>query len=86
MPLINKYGRRPVTITAVWCAVAKEYANFLMAGIVMGIVVMVVFLSPRYVSLLLWSVLSLALLPWLCTGVVLSGRCIGLFPHLVLTE
>ncbi|KAJ5305456.1 uncharacterized protein N7443_005116 [Penicillium atrosanguineum] len=45
MPLINKYGRRPVyvtaftiyTITAVWCAVAKEYANFLVARIVMGI-------------------------------------------------
>ncbi|CAI7623850.1 unnamed protein product [Penicillium manginii] len=45
MPLINKYGRRPVyvtaftlyTITAIWCAVAKEYANFLVARIVMGI-------------------------------------------------
>ncbi|KAJ5666379.1 uncharacterized protein N7477_008827 [Penicillium maclennaniae] len=45
MPLINKYGRRPVyvtafiiyTITAVWCAVAKQYANFLVARIVMGI-------------------------------------------------
>ncbi|KAJ5112669.1 hypothetical protein N7532_000714 [Penicillium argentinense] len=45
MPLINKYGRRPIyvtaftiyTITAIWCAVAKEYANFLVARIVMGI-------------------------------------------------
>ena len=45
MPLINKYGRRPVymtaftiyTITAIWCAVAKQYANFLVARIVMGI-------------------------------------------------
>jgi MFS family permease len=45
MPLINKYGRRPVyvtaftlyTITAIWCAVAKQYANFLVARIIMGI-------------------------------------------------
>lgn len=45
MPLINKYGRRPVyvtaftiyTITALWCAVATQYANFLVARIVMGI-------------------------------------------------
>ena len=45
MPLINKYGRRPVyvtaftmyLITAVWCSVAKQYANFLVARIVMGI-------------------------------------------------
>lgn len=45
MPLINKYGRRPVyvtaftiyTITAIWCAVADQYANFLVARIVMGI-------------------------------------------------
>lgn len=45
MPLINKYGRRPVyvaaftiyVITAVWCAVATQYANFLVARIVMGI-------------------------------------------------
>lgn len=45
MPLINKYGRRAVyvvaftmyTITAVWCAVATQYANFLVARIVMGI-------------------------------------------------
>lgn len=44
MPLINKYGRRPVyvvafsmyTLTAVWCAAATEYANFLVARIVMG--------------------------------------------------
>ena len=45
MPLINKYGRRAVYvtsftlyfITAIWCAVAKQYANFLVARIVMGI-------------------------------------------------
>ncbi|KAJ5034828.1 hypothetical protein NUH16_006273 [Penicillium rubens] len=45
MPLINKYGRRAVYvtsftiyfITAIWCAVAKQYANFLIARIVMGI-------------------------------------------------
>jgi MFS family permease len=45
MPLINKYGRRPVyviaftlyTITAIWCAVGKGYANFLVARIFMGI-------------------------------------------------
>ncbi|KAH7141089.1 major facilitator superfamily domain-containing protein [Dactylonectria macrodidyma] len=44
MPLTNKYGRRAVyvisftmyLITAIWCAVAKEYANFLVARIVMG--------------------------------------------------
>ena len=45
MPLINKYGRRAVyvaaftlyTITAVWCAVATQYANFLVGRIFMGI-------------------------------------------------
>lgn len=45
MPLINKYGRRGVyvvaftiyVITAVWCSVATQYANFLVARIVMGI-------------------------------------------------
>ncbi|CAK7233776.1 hypothetical protein SBRCBS47491_008726 [Sporothrix bragantina] len=45
MPLINKYGRRAVyvvafsiyVITAVWCSVATQYANFLVARIVMGI-------------------------------------------------
>ncbi|KAJ5785004.1 uncharacterized protein N7503_010216 [Penicillium pulvis] len=45
MPLINKYGRRAVYvtsftiyfITAIWCAVAKQYANFLVARIIMGI-------------------------------------------------
>lgn len=45
MPLIVKYGRRPVyvtaftmyTIAAIWCAVATQYANFLVARIVMGI-------------------------------------------------
>ncbi|KAL1894204.1 hypothetical protein Sste5346_005990 [Sporothrix stenoceras] len=44
MPLINKYGRRSVyvvafsiyVITAVWCSVATQYANFLVARIVMG--------------------------------------------------
>ncbi|RKL50887.1 hypothetical protein BFJ72_g340 [Fusarium proliferatum] len=44
MPLINKYGRRPsyvcaftlYVITAIWCAVAKQYANFLVARIMMG--------------------------------------------------
>ncbi|GAM35792.1 hypothetical protein TCE0_017f04389 [Talaromyces pinophilus] len=44
MPLINKYGRRPVyvtaftlyTVTAIWCAVGKGYANFLVARIIMG--------------------------------------------------
>jgi MFS family permease len=44
MPLINKYGRRPIyvtsftlyTITAIWCAVGKGYANFLVARIIMG--------------------------------------------------
>jgi len=45
MPLIVKYGRRPVyviafsiyVVTAIWCAVATQYANFLVARIVMGI-------------------------------------------------
>lgn len=45
MPLINKYGRRPVyviaftlyTITAIWCAAGKGYANFLVARILMGV-------------------------------------------------
>lgn len=45
MPIINKYGRRPVyvtaftlyTIIAIWCAVGKGYANFLVARIFMGI-------------------------------------------------
>ncbi|KAK0384834.1 hypothetical protein NLU13_7312 [Sarocladium strictum] len=44
MPIINKYGRRPAyvcaftlyTVTAVWCAVAKQYANFLVARIMLG--------------------------------------------------
>jgi len=44
MPLINRYGRRPVyvfsfvlyTITAIWAAFAYQYANFLVARIVMG--------------------------------------------------
>lgn len=44
MPLINRYGRRPVyviaftlyTITAIWTSVATQYANFLVARIVMG--------------------------------------------------
>ncbi|KAJ5995789.1 hypothetical protein N7481_002766 [Penicillium waksmanii] len=44
MPLTNKYGRRPVyvvaftlyTVTAIWCAVGKGYANFLVARIFMG--------------------------------------------------
>jgi MFS family permease len=44
MPLINKYGRRPIyvasftlyAITAIWCAVGKGYANFLVARIIMG--------------------------------------------------
>ncbi|KAJ5641161.1 hypothetical protein N7528_000786 [Penicillium herquei] len=44
MPFINKYGRRAAyvtsftlyTITAIWCAVATQYANFLVARIVMG--------------------------------------------------
>ncbi|KAK7427312.1 hypothetical protein QQZ08_006249 [Neonectria magnoliae] len=44
MPLTNKYGRRPVyivsftiyLITATWCCVEKEYANFLVARIVIG--------------------------------------------------
>jgi MFS family permease len=45
MPLITKYGRRGVyvvafsiyVITAVWCSVATQYANFLVARIIMGI-------------------------------------------------
>lgn len=44
MPLINKYGRRPAyvcaftlyVVTAIWCAVAKQYANFLVARIMLG--------------------------------------------------
>jgi len=44
MPLILKYGRRPVyvssfvgyTICAIWAGVAKSYANALAARIVMG--------------------------------------------------
>ena len=43
MPLINMYGRRPVyvvsfalyTVTSIWCAVGKGYANFLVARIFM---------------------------------------------------
>ena len=46
MPLILKYGRRPVylcsftlyTITAVWASVATSYGNELAARIVMGLV------------------------------------------------
>ena len=45
MPLIIKYGRRPVyvfafilyTITAIWAAFSYQYANFLVARIVMGL-------------------------------------------------
>lgn len=44
MPLVIKYGRRPVyviafglyVIAAIWCSVATQYANFLVARIVMG--------------------------------------------------
>lgn len=44
MPLIVKYGRRPVylssftlyTVAAIWAGVAKTYANELVARIVMG--------------------------------------------------
>lgn len=47
MPLIIKYGRRPVylasftmyTVTAIWAAVADSYANELSARIVMGIAI-----------------------------------------------
>ncbi|KAE8331459.1 hypothetical protein BDV39DRAFT_201110 [Aspergillus sergii] len=47
MPLISKYGRRPVyvtaftlyLITAIWCSVAKGYVNFLIAHIIRGITV-----------------------------------------------
>lgn len=46
MPLIIKYGRRPVyvfaficyTATAIWAAFVYNYADFLVARIVMGIV------------------------------------------------
>ncbi|KAI1616481.1 major facilitator superfamily domain-containing protein [Exophiala viscosa] len=45
MPLINKYGRRPIYVisftiyfvTALWCAFAHQYANFLVARIIMGL-------------------------------------------------
>jgi MFS family permease len=44
MPLINKYGRRPIYViaftlyfvTALWAAFSYQYANFLVARIVMG--------------------------------------------------
>lgn len=44
MPLIVKYGRRPVylssfviyTVTAIWAGVAKQYGNELTARIIMG--------------------------------------------------